>query len=346
MVVPVVVALAMSALGAGPADAGGGEARDQYGGFESIDADSTGRFRVEQIDGVWWFVDPDGHGFFSSGVNNVNIAADFSLVVGALALPRPHARASTVPRLRGPTATTKRLRRWGVNTIGAFSLPTLFAWQMPYTVLLNFTQHAPRVSKLTPTTDTVRDFLGPWFDVAARAHAKDAAAGCAADPWCIGVFTDNEPAWGRSVRQSRLPPLVHARRVPDASAKVGTAALPRTPVRRRRERLQRGVGNAAADFDDFQQLPRLPGSPAAPSADQLADELAFRKLRRPPIFQGHGRRVAFGEQGAPEPRSPLRRAPDARPTSTRSRAGTSTSSRSTTTSSLPQVLAADAANFA
>ena len=48
--------------------------RDEYGGFASTQAKATGFFRVEQIDGRWWFVDPKGHYFFSNGVNGIGIA--------------------------------------------------------------------------------------------------------------------------------------------------------------------------------------------------------------------------------------------------------------------------------
>src|SRR5258708_3493479 len=49
--------------------------RDSYGGFLETRAKVTGFFRVEQIDGRWWFVDPDGHWFYSTGLNGVGINA-------------------------------------------------------------------------------------------------------------------------------------------------------------------------------------------------------------------------------------------------------------------------------
>ena len=49
--------------------------RCPYGGFLRTSAKATGFFRVEQIDGRWWFVCPDGHLFFSTGVNGVGTAA-------------------------------------------------------------------------------------------------------------------------------------------------------------------------------------------------------------------------------------------------------------------------------
>jgi hypothetical protein len=43
----------------------------RYGGFASTKAEATGFFRLERVDGRWWFVDPDGHLFLSVGVDVV-----------------------------------------------------------------------------------------------------------------------------------------------------------------------------------------------------------------------------------------------------------------------------------
>ena len=45
---------------------------DVYGGWAGgPQLAATGRFRTEKVDGKWWFVDPEGHLFFSLGVNAV-----------------------------------------------------------------------------------------------------------------------------------------------------------------------------------------------------------------------------------------------------------------------------------
>jgi hypothetical protein len=44
----------------------------QYGGYLNTRAEATGFFRVEQIDGKWWFIDPEGHYFLSTGVNCIH----------------------------------------------------------------------------------------------------------------------------------------------------------------------------------------------------------------------------------------------------------------------------------
>lgn len=47
----------------GPGDFG----YSRYGGYANTQAKATGFFRVEKIDERWWFVDPEGHLFFSTG---------------------------------------------------------------------------------------------------------------------------------------------------------------------------------------------------------------------------------------------------------------------------------------
>lgn len=49
--------------------------RCPYGGFLKTQAKATGFFRVEQRDGRWWFICPDGHLFYSTGLNGVGTGA-------------------------------------------------------------------------------------------------------------------------------------------------------------------------------------------------------------------------------------------------------------------------------
>ena len=47
----------------------------RYGGYEGSKAKATGFFRVEKIEGKWWFVDPDGHLFLSLGADSMGTSA-------------------------------------------------------------------------------------------------------------------------------------------------------------------------------------------------------------------------------------------------------------------------------
>src|ERR1039457_342040 len=50
----------------------------RYGGYEGSKAKATGFFRVEKIEGKWWFVDPDGHLFLSLGADSIGTSVSTS----------------------------------------------------------------------------------------------------------------------------------------------------------------------------------------------------------------------------------------------------------------------------
>jgi hypothetical protein len=43
---------------------------DSFGGFKGLRGKRTGWFHVEQIEGRWYFVTPEGYGFFSLGATH------------------------------------------------------------------------------------------------------------------------------------------------------------------------------------------------------------------------------------------------------------------------------------
>ena len=54
---------------------------DAYGGWGAGPRlKATGRFRTEKVDGRWWLVDPDGHLFFSQGIDCVRLGRNSSPV--------------------------------------------------------------------------------------------------------------------------------------------------------------------------------------------------------------------------------------------------------------------------
>ena len=58
-------------------------ALDRYGGLlEGPSFDATGFFRTERRDGRWWLVTPDGHGFFSLGIDVVSPDVGATFVEG------------------------------------------------------------------------------------------------------------------------------------------------------------------------------------------------------------------------------------------------------------------------
>ncbi|HOB34073.1 MAG TPA: hypothetical protein PKH32_14445, partial [Verrucomicrobiota bacterium] len=120
--------------------------RCEFGGFLGTSARATGFFRVEQVDGRWWFVCPDGHLFYSAGVNGVGTSSG-TRVQGRedLFAAFPPAGAD-LGRGRGPSSsfytwnlqrrygedwrakwadlTTKRLAAWGFNSVHNWGAPS------------------------------------------------------------------------------------------------------------------------------------------------------------------------------------------------------------------------------
>ncbi len=101
----------------------------------------------------------------------------------------------------------RRLRAWGMNTIGNWSEPAVYeAGRTPYTLSLG-THGAPRRAKSKGFWGPLPDPENPEFARIFRARAKAAARKMKSDPWCLGIFVDNELSW------HDLPDLDHVAEV-------------------------------------------------------------------------------------------------------------------------------------
>jgi hypothetical protein len=247
---------------------------DRFHGCEAIHLQATGHFRTEQINGTWWLITPSGNAFFSAGVNHVDPAGDFAPALGT----SPY-HDNIIARYGSEAAwadvTAARLETLGFTTLGAFSNTALFAARIPYTILLGFAQQAPAINSLPVglTGLRVRDYFAPAF-VSGAASVADGARACASDPYCIGVFSDNELGWG--------PGLVQARAELDSYLKLPAGAPGKLALQALLESRYGGdVGvfnqvwsQQLTSFDDLQQVSTLP--PDADSApERAADREAF-----------------------------------------------------------------------
>ncbi len=203
--------------------------RDAYGGFASTHAQATGFFRVEQIDGRWWFVDPDGHLFYSTGVNGIGTGAG-TRVAGRedlfAAIPKPLPGATNnfgggrggrqanfyganIQRRYGddwrtPWAqlTAQRMDAWGLNTSYGTGLSEALdktPLNKPYVITLRGFQTGTLIMGLPDVY--AADFQPHVETEAARqlAPRKD-------DPYLLGYFIGNEPPWPG--RESQFVDLV------------------------------------------------------------------------------------------------------------------------------------------
>jgi hypothetical protein len=196
--------------------------RCQFGGFANTRAKASGFFRLEHIDDRWWFVDPDGHLFFSSGLNGVGTAAG-TRVQGRqdlfTALPpsgiAPGGGASFYTwnlqrrygdewRPKWAATTTQRLLSWGFNTIhywGPRDQDRTTEPHVPYAQMLRGWQTSQSIMGMPDVY--AEDFPRRVEEAAASQldPRKD-------DPWMLGYFIGNEPPWPN--RESQLVDMILA----------------------------------------------------------------------------------------------------------------------------------------
>jgi len=173
-------------------------AYSRYNGYKDTQARATGFFRVQQIDGRWWFVDPDGHLFLSTGINGTP--------GGGAGFPGPDA---------APGRINRRLDSWGFTTGGP---------QRPGTIMLRW----PRGLNFLG----IPDVYSPQFAADIDAAAQTQCAPRAADPLVLGYFIGNEPPWNG--RESEVCSLILAGPGTATRAALQQAlAVADTPVIRR-----------------------------------------------------------------------------------------------------------------
>ncbi|MDR0636338.1 MAG: beta-galactosidase, partial [Treponema sp.] len=185
----------------------------------------TGYFTKAKADGRWWLVDPEGYAFFSMGADCVNVSADCRIdgVEKLLDwLPSPHDPdyqnmyrtlqsaedfrprgllfsfiAANLFRVFGKdwpetwrTLASRQLKSNGMNTIANWSDRSLFgSVNMPY------------VTTLDQFPQTKINIFRDFPDVLSDEYKHSAASGALFlakrrdDPWMIGYFLRNEPAW-------------------------------------------------------------------------------------------------------------------------------------------------------
>lgn len=196
------------------------KAFNKYGGWKDGPTfKATGHFRVEKMDGKWWFIDPEGKLFWSAGCTSVGrpkMKLDLSTKRHFYhGLPDPadpvyesfysrngndyESMSTVLYRKYGEDFKTiyneialRRMRSWGMNTLGAWSEASLGQperLKMPYTWVLWVPETLKPVHKL-------HDPFDPGFEEAVKKAVRRNPE-TINDPYCIGYFCNNEIHWGK-----------------------------------------------------------------------------------------------------------------------------------------------------
>jgi hypothetical protein len=178
------------------------EERDVYGGWaQGPQLEPTGHFRVAKVGGVWWFVDPAGKVFWSDGVTGISFTNQTDVIKRPQLFRDPPSDGDFLRRnlawkygtdwnTKVLDVTIKRFRAWDLNTIGPWSdLGMTRQHKLPYTVVVSSKDKDGRIDPYSEAWQTsLREAL--------RAQQLEIGK----DPWCVGVFVDNEihetnPRW-------------------------------------------------------------------------------------------------------------------------------------------------------
>ncbi len=142
----------------------------------------------------WGRVDwPAAHGFYKDKAHLPYDTFDFN---------RANARRKYGADWKRISAerTHERMRAWGLNTIANWSNPDVYGLRRtPYTVQIG-TSGTPRLEGSTGWWGALPDPFRPEFEATLRKRAKGIAKTMRDDPWCIGVFVDNELSWNEEPR--------------------------------------------------------------------------------------------------------------------------------------------------
>ncbi|KPK63504.1 MAG: hypothetical protein AMK73_05030, partial [Planctomycetes bacterium SM23_32] len=200
---------------------------DEYGGWAAgPQLEATGAFRTEKVEGKWWLVDPNGRLFWSHGIDCVGLGGAVTPITdrrhyfaalpeGGDALAAFYDKGSWAPhgyyRGKGEYETFnftaanarrrhgeqfeavcfdlahRRLRSWGMNTIGNWSDGRISGQQRtPYTTTVWF--RAPEIEGSEGYWGRFPDPFHPDFAANLGRALREWQADSAADPWNIGYF--------------------------------------------------------------------------------------------------------------------------------------------------------------
>lgn len=191
----------------------------RFGGYKQQRVEATGFFRTEKIDGRWWFVDPEGYLFLSVGIDCVHVGSGGNVrdaekregmyqvlppaglmqrfsrpdrrgkMTLSFGLWNQYRRFGEAFAAKSKELVFKRMDKWGLNTIAN--------WSDPEIMRMN------RKAFLIPLGDVgieyelmgLSDVYAPAFEAMLQKNLKAFVEPYKNNPWLIGYFIGNEPAW-------------------------------------------------------------------------------------------------------------------------------------------------------
>ena len=168
-------------------------ATTKWGGIADDCFRGSGFFRVDERDGVFWLVDPDGGRFLSKGVNTVRFDQDH--VGNTIVCPMPtRAGKNTAASTSGARQRPIVWRAGNSTPLGCWSDELVAnAGSSPLATAPGAELGAS--FRLHRRDETFPDVFDPAFPDHIRASAKDHCTKRRNDAGLLGTFIDNELYW-------------------------------------------------------------------------------------------------------------------------------------------------------
>ncbi|MCX7688313.1 MAG: hypothetical protein N2045_10120 [Fimbriimonadales bacterium] len=245
---------------------------------------ATGFFRVEQVEGVWWFIDPSGNLFLALGTDHASYFVHWCEALGYAPYHRNMERRHG-SEARWAEETLQRLKAWGFTALGVNHSIYLRHKGLPHPEQIlgmgqGFAYHDDLVKPIhwTGFPNVFSPEWESWCDWVAYERCRPNRD----DPWLLGYMLDNELEWfGKDYLPWGL--AVEALRRPAGhTARVALADLLR----------QRYKGDIAAfnraweaNLRDFREIAESETPPAIRTPRAQQDGIAFVRLAARRYFE-------------------------------------------------------------
>lgn len=180
---------------------------DPWGGLPALHVkDGTGRFTTGVLGQRAFVVTPEGNAFLSLGLQAVGFGNLDSAALGYS--PGTLAQIAAAAGIDGSDEEVieqqilEMLQRYGFNTVGGWSGGFLnkATGNIPYTQSLGFSGGVQSEARTVPVPSVSAggfpDVFHPAFAANCLEYAQSAISeSMASDPWCVGVYSDNEQRW-------------------------------------------------------------------------------------------------------------------------------------------------------
>ena len=240
-------------------------------------AEPTGFFRVQQVEGAWWFIDPEGRLFFALGTDHTSYFVHWCEKLGYAPyhenMKKQHGTEEAWAR-----ETIQRLKSWNFNILAANHSHYLRYQGLPH--IENILAMGQGYAAIDPLVNQVYwtgfpNVFSPRWQQWCEWIAYQRCTPLRDDPWLVGYFLDNELEWfGKEHKQWGLASEA-LKRAPGHESRLALAQLLRERYGGDVQSFNRAWDAQIADFDEIAQSEQPPDIRTR-AAEQ--DGIAFTRL--------------------------------------------------------------------